>query len=81
MQGTAPFQKNIFIPQEWQRSRIKLFFELLEDANAVYVNGKDNQRPRWSADGKMFCRLTLRNCKYCVAAVKMKQQNSMRISF
>ena len=29
------------------------------------TDGKDNQRPRWSADGKRYCHSTLRNGKYC----------------
>ncbi|MBO5900512.1 MAG: PD40 domain-containing protein, partial [Lentisphaeria bacterium] len=30
-------------------------------------DGKDNQRPRWSSDGKRYIHTTLRNGKYCTA--------------
>lgn len=30
-------------------------------------DGKDNQRPRWSSDGKRYLHTTLRNGKYCTA--------------
>ena len=38
---TAFFKKDIVIPPDWKNRRIKLFFELLENANAVFINGTE----------------------------------------
>ncbi|MBE6387668.1 MAG: hypothetical protein E7045_06380 [Lentisphaerae bacterium] len=40
----AFFKYEISIPADWQKSRVKLFFELLEEANAVFVNGREIHR-------------------------------------
>ncbi|MBQ7394978.1 MAG: carbohydrate binding domain-containing protein [Lentisphaeria bacterium] len=40
----AFFKTAIQIPQEWKSSRVKLFFEMLEEENAVFINGQEVHR-------------------------------------